>query len=355
MTKSRFLPGAEHLLAPATLTLLTAGALPADAQVKLPPLQFEEADRAGYFIRFGPRVQFNVEATVSMTPQTPQQAGSYDNGFVQPDISGTASGLTWNWAYQDAGQVSGDFVNYERYSNLPHAGVFTSGSDDPMLGGEVIWGVEFGRFDVGTKEFAWGVEIGYSFTPFKVSNSSTAAGTVDYLAASHSLGGIVPPVAPYQGTFEGPGPVIGLNPASSTAISSAATSTFEGTLESDLHLMKIGFWVEMPLTKSLSASLSLGYSSVLADTDFVFSEAITIANGSIPAVGVANVSTGATEWQGGFYGQLRANWQFSKRIGAYVSGDYQYNSNFGFSDAGREVTLNLHSTYGASLGLIFSW
>jgi hypothetical protein len=246
-------------------------------------------------------------------------------------------------------------VNFQRYSDVPHAGVFTSGSDDLLLGGEVILGVEFGRFKVGSKEWSWGAELGYSLTPFKVSNTSSVSGTMSYLAASHGLGGIVPPVAPYQGTFDGPGPLIDLNPATSTAISSAATSAFDGTLKSDLHLMKIGVWIEAPLTETISAALSLGYSSVLADTTFDFREAIGIANPGVPALGLTDASIGATEWQGGFYAELRATWQFSKYVGAYVAGDYLHNSGFSFSGAGREVSLDFDSTFSASLGLVFSW
>ncbi len=357
--KSRILSSPKSIFAPATLTLLAIEASPAQAQqvtqVKLPPIQFEEAEKAGYFIRLGPRVQFNVEASVAMAPQTPQQPGYYDNGFVLPDSGGTASGLTWNWGYDDAGQVSGDAVNYERYSNLPHAGVFTSGSDDPLLGGEIVWGVEFGRFNLGGKEIGWGVELGYSLTPFKVSNSSTASGTVNYLAASHGLGGIVPPVPPYQGTYDGPGPLIDLNPGSSTAISSAATSAFDGTLESDLHMLKVGVWLELPLTQTISTSLSLGYSSVFADTRFDYRESISIANAGIPALGVTDESLEASGWEGGFYAELRATWQFSKYFGAYIAGDYLYNSEFSFTEAGREVSLDFQSSYSASLGLIFSW
>lgn len=348
-------PSSDRFLAPATLTLLAAAASSAPAQVKLPPLQFEEADQAGFFVRFGPRIQFNLEASVAMVPQTPQEPGRYDNGFVLPDAGGTASGLTWNWGYTDAAQYSGDAINYERYSNLPHAGVFSSESDDPLLGGEVIFGVEFGRFNLAGKEASWGAEMGYAFTPFKVTQSSLASGTVDYLSASHGLGGVVPPVPPYQGTFDGPGPLIDLNPSSSTTLSSAATSTFDGRLESDLHLVKLGAWVELPLTQKISASLSLGYSAVLADTTFDFRETIAIANAGIPALGTTDVSTGASEWQSGFYGQLRATWQFSDHWGAYVAGDYLYNSQFRYREAGREVTLDFHSNFSASLGLIFKW
>jgi hypothetical protein len=353
--KSRHRFRSESVLAPATLTLLAAGVTPLAAQVRLPPLQFEESEKQGYFVRLGPRIAFNIEAKVESAAQTPQQAGFYDNGFVQPDQGGSGSGLTWNWGYDDNAQVNGDFIDYQRYSNVPRGGLFSSGSDDPLLGGEVMAGVEFGRFAVGEREFSWGAEIGYSFTPFKVSNRSTATGTVNYLAASHALNGVVPPVAPYQGTPEGPGPLIDLTPSSTSSLSGNATSNFDGTLESDLHLMKIGLWIEAPLSTSLAASLSLGYCSVFADTRFDFQETIGIDNPGIPGIAPANVSTSASDWQGGFYAQLRGTWQFSTHWGAFAAADYQFNDQFEFSSSGRDVTLDFQSTYGASLGLIFSW
>lgn len=353
--KPRFFLQSAPLLVPATLTMFAAGAVDGNAQVKLPPLQFEESNRQGYFIRLGPRVQFNVEASVGLTPATPQQSGFYDNGFVLADNGGSASGLTWNWGYEDAGQIAGDFINYERYSNLPTSGKFGGGSDDLSLGAELISGVEFGRFSIGTREFGWGVELGYGYNPFKITHNSTSTGTLDYLAASHSLGGIVPPVAPYAGTPAGPGPLLDLNPSTSTAMTSAVTTTFDGTLTSDLHNFKLGAWFETDLTDNFSASFSAGYSSIYADTQMRFREVFAIANPGIPTLPVTNTTAGGRNWQSGLYAQLRATWQFSSKVSAYVAGDFQSNESFEFSDAGRDIKLDFKSTYGASIGLILRW
>lgn len=341
-------------LAPASLALV-AGALPAGAQITLPPLEFEETDRAGYFVRFAGRALFNVRASVELQPGTPQTPGNYDNGFVLPDAGGTASGLTWNWGYEDAAQVQGDSLNFERYSNLPRAGVFADEKDDPALGGEVLFGAEFGRFDVRTREWSWGVEIGYGYNPFKVSNTSTASGTVDYLAASHALNGIVPPVAPYSGTFDGPGPVIDLNPSAPLQRSSAATTDFEGTLKSDLHAFKVGLWLDAPIAENWSVALSLGYSSILADSELRVYETFNISNPGIPAVEATDATVSDSGWRNGFYAQLRLNWQFSHQFGAFLGGDIQYNNRYEFTGAGRKVTLDFTGTYGAVAGLTFDW
>ncbi|HAV62698.1 MAG TPA: hypothetical protein DCY13_10065 [Verrucomicrobiales bacterium] len=342
-------------LAPASLTLLAGALSSADAQLKLPPLEFEESEKAGYFFRFAGKALFNVRASVDQVAPTPQTPGNYDNGFVLPDIGGTASGLTWNWGFLSDDQIASDMLNFERYSNLPHGGAISGEKDDPLIGGELLFGVEFGRFDVGTREWAWGAEIGYGFNPFKISNRSMAAGTVDYLAASHALNGILPPVGPYSGTFEGPGPVIDLNPTSTTAISSAATSTFDGTLESSLHNFKFGFWVEAPVTQKFSVALSLGYSSILADSELSFRETFTFANPAIPQLADVDTSVTADGWRNGFYGQLRVNYEINQYLGAFVGGEFQYNNRFKFGGAGRNVTLDFTGIYSAVAGVSIDW
>ena len=353
--KPRFLLPAFPLLAPATFTLFAAGVIDADAQVKLPPIQFEESNRQGYFIRIGPRIQYNVEASVGHTLSTSQQTGYYDDGFVLADSGGSASGLTWNWGYENASQLAGDFINYNRYSNLPVSGNFSGGSDDQSLGAELLAGVEIGRFAIGTREFAWGVELGYGYNPFKLAHQATATGTVNYVAASHSLGGIVPPVAPYSGTATGPGPLLNLTPSTYTEITSAATSTFNGTLTSDLHNFKFGGWLETELTDNFSLNFSAGYASIYADTQLKFRETVTIANPGIPALAATDTTAGGRNWQSGFYAQLRGTWQFSPNVGVYVAGDFQSNENFEFSEAGQDIKLDFKTTYGVGLGLIFSW
>ena len=339
------------VLPPLLLGCAALGLLPREASGQ----SFAEYGKSTWFVRGGARLLQGVEATVESAPRTPQTPGMYDNGFVLPDAGGTASGLTWNWGYESADQISGDTLQFERYGDLPDAGNFSEESDSFEPGYEVMAGFEFSSFEIGGKVARFGAEVGYGWSPLSVDHRGTASGTVSYFSASHDLNGITPPLAPYSGTFQGPGPVIGLNPATSSTLTSPATSSFAGELESDLHQLKAGLWFEYFPADRFSLALSLGYSSIYPDTTLSFSETYAITNPSIPAFPNRTVSVQDAKWHPGAYGQLRGSYFFTETIGAYLAGDYQYNNKFSFAEAGKRVTLDMKSIYSLSAGFIFTF
>ena len=74
---------------------------------------------------------------------------TYDDGFIWVDSSGNAGGSTWYWGYDHSSQNLGGFLQFH-----------------------------------------------YQLSP------------TELLTDTYDLGGIMAPLAPYSGTFEGPGPVI---------------------------------------------------------------------------------------------------------------------------------------------------
>jgi hypothetical protein len=303
----------------------------------------------GWFVRAGPRVLFNVETTVDALPG-PSGAGQYDNGFVLPDISG--GNLTWNWGYDSESQVAGDQLNFSRLENAP----LESFRGTPVIpGAEVVAGTEFFQFDLGGQRAAWGFEMGYGFNTFTRRHRGGTSGNVNYTEATHELNGVIPPTAPYRGTFEGPGPVIGLNPDSGITIGSAAQSTFDGRVEADLHQLKMGLWMELPLNERFSVALSGGYAPLFADATLRYTEDLTFDNPSIPEAGPMTRRVSGHDWKPGAYAQVRLECQASSAITAYIGGDFQYNDRHRFRGAGREVTLDFQSVFAVSAGVIFSF
>lgn len=346
----------RNRITPIALTGLALGVTNAVAQDKpnIDFSQFEAAKKKGWFVRLGGRALFNAKASVTRSTPLPTSPGYYDNGFVLPDIGGTASGLTWNWGYENSSQISGDTLNYERYYDLPDAGSFTDESDIAP-GGEMLIGVKFGEFRVGKKTWEWGAEFGGGYNMFEVGSSETASGTSTYGTATYDTNGILLPVAPYRGTYEGPGPVIDVDPSSSTNTSSPTTSAVDGTLESSLYNLKIGVWFDMPLTKKLDLSWSAGFSSLYADTQYKFTENISFANPGVPSLGSTETTVGGRNWQQGGYIQARLEYEFNDAWSAYVGADYQYNGKFHFSGAGRDIDQDFTALFGASLGIQFNW
>lgn len=334
---------------PLSLGALAAGLTAASGQ--LAEEDFLLFDQSRWFVRASARALFNVKATVSR-PAEVTQSGSYDDGFVLPDISHTGSGKTWNWGYQRNEQVVGDQLRFQRLRGAPMAGLLDDESATSP-GGELLGGTEILRFSVGRREAHLGLEAGYGYNRFSVQERSSASSLATLTVAGYNLGGIIPPVAPYAGTFNGPGPLIDLEPAVAGSLESASVATFDGDLNSDLHAFKLGVWLDYPVTHRLTASLSLGYSALYADTQLRYTESTAFASDAIPDVAPTQKTVGGRDWNPGFYTQLRLRYDFSRHVGAFLGGDFQFNDRFRFSGEGREVTLDFQTMLAVSLGLSY--
>jgi hypothetical protein len=306
---------------------------------------------SGWFVRGGPRVLFGVKASVNRLTQT-ITPGVYDDGFVLPDVGGTVSGRTWNWGYQDNAQVVGSQLRMSRLTGTPMAGLFDSRSFDPSLGGEIIGGMEITRFYIGRREARLGFEAGYGYNTFSLSERSSANSTATLTAGAYNVGSTIVPQAPYAGTFQGPGPLIDLNPSISGTINSLSQASFDGKLENSLHQMKLGFWLDYPLSQRMTTSLSLGYSAVYADSRLKYQETVTFANPALASFGPTYKTVSGGGWRPGMYAQLRLGYDFSRHVGAYLGGDFQCNGNFHYEGEGRSVNLNFQTLLAATVGVI---
>lgn len=331
-------------------TGLAAGA----AGAATPPLELNDHEGQGWFVRAGARTLFNVKASVARVP-TQVTPGVYDNGFVLPDLGGTASGQTWNWGYQRAAQRVGNEIRMQRLTDVPMAGLFETRTADPSVGGELMTGLEFARFFVAKREARFGFEIGYGYNSLSFPDTSSVNGQSTLTFAGFNLGGATPPPAPYSGTFQGPGPRLGLEPSSLGTVQSPARAVYDGKLEAELHNFKAGFWFQYPLVKRLSANLSFGYCSLYADARLRFTESISYDHPGFLDMPATPHTVGGRAWKSGAYAQLRMQYHFSPRLGAFLGGDYQYNKELRFAGEGREITLDLESLLAATAGVVFEF
>ena len=308
---------------------------------------FRAREDQGYFVRVSGKALFNVGVSVE-TVRPVYGPGEYGDGYVLPDIGG--SDLTWNWGYESAGQVDvpNDQLIFERYENLPPLGTQEETSIAP--GGEIMAGLEVGTFELGKRTVRWGVEAGYGFNYLSVDTGGSASSIVTYTTAAYDLNGVTPPDAPYAGSAQGPGPLIGVMPATVGSVSSPGTASYAGELDSLLHNFKFGLWCNYPINDSLFTSLSLGYASIYADAQFKYTETLTV-----PAVTTTDTVGGRNDWRQGFYAQLRLGYQVSRRIDVFLGVDYQWNNSMQFSGGDQEVTLDFSAMFGASAGVQFNF
>lgn len=312
----------------------------------------DQPDRSGWYVRLGAATRFNVKATVTAVPP-PAGTGFYRDGYVLPDVAGSASPYTWNWSYNSAGQVVGDHLVLSRLDGTPNIGRQNMNLGNPLLGGEVIGGYHLRDFTIGQRAARLGFELGYGYFSSSAGLNFTGMGTATRTTDGFALGGIVPPVAPYAGTFLGSGPLISLNPdpASRTVVSSPATTAFQGTLNTSLHSLRIGPALEVDLTKHLSAAFGAGFSSVYADARLNYVENVSFSNPAMPALAPTQANDTLAKWRPGVYAELLLNYQFTRRLGVFVGGDFQHNDKMTFGDATHRVSLDLSMTYGLKGGL----
>jgi hypothetical protein len=313
------------------------------------------ADTSGWFVRAGAVARFNIKASIStILPAT--GPGVYDDGYVQPDNGGTASGTTWNWGYNAASQIEGDQLVLKRFTDLPSFSKQDVNVSNPLLGGELVSGYQFSQFQVGKKTARFGFEVGAGYVSFSEGMGFAASGTASQTTAGYAIGGILPPVAPYAGTAAGPGPLISLNPGSSTTVQDnpgGTTTSLQGNLETKFYNLRIGPTFELDLSKRLTIATGIGYSPVYADAQLRYANAVTFSNPAVPGLARTQADVGASDWRIGFYADIRLNYRFTSHIDAFVGGDFQNNDNFTFGDSAYQVKLHLGATYGTKIGMSF--
>ncbi len=331
----------------------------------------------GIRFRLSGRTQFNIKASVTDSkPILLGTTGLFGDGYVlsgsnsSTNAAGLANpgSLTWNWGYNNASQISGDQLTLTRYNDIPRVGTVDASGGSTTFGGELFAGYELFESRVWKRRTAhWGVEMGYGFTTFNVTANGTQSGNGTRAQSLYSLGGIIPPSPGYRGNFNGPvpggpiAPIIDFTPLSSSSSSALGTDTLNATISSDLHTVKLGPWVDLPMTDKITLGLGIGFCSVFAQADLAFQESLTFSGvNSADLNEAARQSTRVAaasrqDWCPGFYGQARISYAFNPRWSAFGGVDLQANRDLKFSSQDRGVAIELGSIFGASAGVQFSF
>jgi hypothetical protein len=210
----------------------------------------------------------------------------------------------------------------------------------------------------------WGVEAGYGFTTFDASASGSVSGTATRRQSVYSLGGIVPPSPGYQGGYFGPvpggpgAPVIDFNPLRSSSLQAAGVNSLNAAVSTDLHSIKLGPWVELPVTDRLTVGLGAGFCTMYAQADLRFSESTTFT-GNPAEFGVASqslsVNASREDWRPGMYARAVVDFAITPNWSVFAGGDIQSNSDLNFSAQGRGASVQLGSVFGAMAGVQFKF
>jgi len=311
-------------------------------------------------LTFSARFGFNISArftgptALSLNPRaTPRgDLDNYDDGYVLTDVSGNLGGQTWYWGYDDsASQISGNTILLNRSTV---SGNFSSPSvnSDPNLGGELT----YNRL-LGTKgRFRYGVEAAANYLNLSLRNSSTSSGALSRVTDAYPFTpGTTPPAAspsnPYQGSFQGPGFVIGGTPVSSTStiVPGGGTVAAQRQFHADVWGLRLGPYLDLPFDTHFNVWVSGGLAVGWLNGDASWSETVTVS-GAASASSSGNGRHNDLLWGG--YLAANVSWDVKDRWSVVGGVQYQnlgvYRHTFGTRQAEVDLSNSIFVTIGLS-------
>jgi len=327
----------------ALTTILAAPVMTARAaDQKMDPPAPESFDRVTLSYRAG----FNIKASFknlgllpAANPGAP--AGgvphTYNNGYVLLDSSGNDGGVTWNWGYDDPGQVVGD--NVVMSSSLPGTIARDVGSD-PQHGFELSYLRQLGVLGKGL----WGIEMAFNYTDVGLRNSATLTGG-SLIVDAYALGGIIPPEAPYRGSFDVPGAMISDAP---TRVPVSIVSR----LDTAVYGFRLGPFLEVPFHQRASVLFGAGLALAIVDGEFAYGQTAAIpGGGNLQQSG----QHGQTDLLPGAYLAASLLYHVNDSVSLSAGLQYQNVGTLTQSVGDKQARLDLSASVFLTAGLVFSF
>src|SRR5579859_161949 len=233
--------------------------------------------RAGALIGLNIKANFSTSGRFNLAQNQP--TGVYDDGYVHPDQTGNAGGLTSFWGYQNASQV-----NAENHTLLMHqATTFSassagSGEASPYVGAELAGGGNVWRKD----PWRLGWELGCGILPITIRTEQCQPVTVRRNILSFDTGNIVMPTAPYHGGSRGIGPLINATgtplPGDTVGGNYGGTQTLDATLVA-IRLGPTLFW---DANRYFGLQAGLGPALGIVPGSLKFDDTVQLSDGTTP-------------------------------------------------------------------------
>jgi hypothetical protein len=329
--------------------------------VKLEPISPEYKSRIGLSYLMGLNITVDFKRLGGLALSDPGSSTgaavnrNYDNGYNRVDVSTNAGGLTWYWGYQNPNSAAGDNLSLQSYSTLPTAHA-NNQTDDPQNGVEVFYQRELFR----DKRWRLGATAAFGYTYVSVQDSQTLKNTSYRTNDTYALGGVIPPLAPYNGTFQGPGALISSQPSSRSTDVLVSSATVAGyrSLDSDVFTIRLGPYCEVPVYKRLSLMLEGGLTLAIADTKFHYNETVTISDPSNDINLVSSKRRGTdsqTDFLVGAYAGGSLEFALTKQLSLIAGAHYQTTGQAINHLGKKESVLDFGSSIIVSVGAIYSF
>jgi len=307
-------------------------------------------------LTLGYRGAFNVNATFKSSGAIPARSNpgpatggamnrTYDDGFNLVDSSGNAGGLTSFWGYQNTAQLPGNDTLLMSSSGVSGAASTAEIGDSPQHGLGLTWNLPIRR----EGPWHWGIEATFGFSDLTFESVENTPGDVLRIIDAYALNGITPPVAPYSGTYSGPGPLIGDAPSrTTTTIPGASNVTLQNQLDASLYEVQLGPYVEIPVVRRLSVVLSGGGVLAWIDSTFKSSESAMMPDGGVLE---ARGQDSQSEILFGGFVSGQVNFSLTSHLNIAAGAQYQYLPRFEQSAGGQSAQIDLSGSVFVTAGV----
>lgn len=320
---------------------------------EIAPFDFGDPTIQKNRLSIGAKLAFGLSAEIRNVGYTGPTPPNYDDGFVRTDISGNAGGKTWYWGYQADNQVSGDSVLFHTLTSSPRDGSTQSLDGDLMPGVELTYGRLLKLWPLkNQKAVALGAEAAISAIDVQFSGGGSVSGTASRTTSAFGLDGVVPPGAPYSGTYAGPGPLLNATASSVQTDSLATLSAMDAKLRSHVYGLRLGPFLEVPIANRFNLQFSAGAALMYANTTLKFTETLSFESSQIglpPVTREQSFSEG--EFLFGFYGRALASYDLNPSLRLFVGAEYMFLGDTSVTGGGKEATLKLDSALQGVIGV----
>lgn len=304
--------------------------------------------RAGTVLGINLEADFSQAGFFSSDLGPFSQGWSFDNGFVGPDdsSSGSAGGFTSNWGYTSNAQynASANELTFTRADAFASTNA-SSVNGESELGLDLAYGGTLKRF--GRTWLLW--EVGFTLLPINLGQRTTANAWFSDTLYTWDTTGLLPPLAPYQGSAES-GPLLATQFESALPAPGVTRDglTADREIDATLYNLRLGPVIHYDFNRYLSVELTGGLATGLVDGAYRYVERrqsgdTTLARGHI----------NATDWLYGGYAGVTTKVLIEQNAYLYGSAQWMTLGQVEFSGQGRSAELRLDQGLYFSVG--FTW
>jgi hypothetical protein len=207
-----------------------------------------------------------------------------------------------------------------------------------------------------------GLQAGFGYTSISIEDEESLSYFVNRTADTFGTGPVILPMPPYTGTFQGPGPLISssLTPSDRTVtvVPGAATILGKRQIDTDLFILRLGPYLEVPIYHKWSVTLGGGLVLAIADTEFKFQETVLISDPfyNINLAGARRSgSRSETDFLVGGYAGANLSYALSEKITLLAGAIFQSAGEAVNKEKGKKSVLDLGNSVIVSVGASYSF